>query len=472
MTNRSVNRSAIGSISMVCTERYTSYPECRESGVEWLGEIPAHWICLSMARVTRSRCDGPFGSGLKSQHYSVDGVRVIRLQNIGGPEFLNSDQVFVDESHADVLGDHSVLQGDLLIAGLGDDAHPVGRACVAPEGLDRAMVKADCFRFRLDPEKIVPEFAAYQLSANALAASGYLATGSTRSRMNLSTTAARKIALPPVAEQHDIVSFLNRETAKFDALVAKKERLTKLLQEKRTALITRAVSRGLGPDVPMKDSGVEWLGEIPAHWEVTRLKQVADKIGSGNTPAGGAQRYVADGVMLFRSQNVQFGGLELADVAYIDAATDADMANSRVCEEDVLLNITGASLGRCCVARLVGLDANVNQHVCIIRTDRRQCYPAFLAYSFESHALQDQIFNNENGVSRDALNFEQVGTLVFVKPAMDDQRAIAIFLDHVTDEIDTLISKVHCAIDRLKELRIALISAAVTGKIDVREAVP
>ena len=126
---------------MASTEQFTSYPTYRESGVEWLGQIPTHWTCLSLARVTRSRCDGPFGSGLKSQHYSVDGVRVIRLQNIGGPEFLNSDQVFVDESHADALGNHSVLHEDLLVAGLGDDAHPVGRACVAPEGLGRAMVK-------------------------------------------------------------------------------------------------------------------------------------------------------------------------------------------------------------------------------------------------------------------------------------------------------------------------------------------
>ena len=110
----------------VAAERYRPYPAYRESGVEWLGEIPAHWTCLALARVTRSRCDGPFGSGLKSQHYSVDGVRVIRLQNIGGSVFLNSDQVFVDESRADALGDHSVLQGDLLVAGLGDDAHPVG----------------------------------------------------------------------------------------------------------------------------------------------------------------------------------------------------------------------------------------------------------------------------------------------------------------------------------------------------------
>ena len=148
-----------------------------------------------------------------------------------------------------------------------------------------------------------------------------------------------------------------------------------MLKEKRTALVSRAVTKGLDPDVPMKDSGVEWLGEIPAHWYVKRLKHLAGKIGSGKTPRGGAEGYINDGIMLIRSQNVHFGGLHLTDVVYIDTATDSGMAGSRVREGDVLLNITGASLGRCCVARLEGSDANVNQHVCIIRSDQRGITP-------------------------------------------------------------------------------------------------
>ena len=209
--------------------------------------------------------------------------------------------------------------------------------------------------------------------------------------------------------------------------------------------------------------------KIPAHWEVKRLKHAAGKIGSGKTPKGGADSYLDDGIMLIRSQNVHFGGLRLTDVAYIDAATDSEMSGSRVKEGDVLLNITGASLGRCCIAYLDGSDANVNQHVCIVRPDQQRDDPSFLAYSMESHSLQDQIFNNENGVSRDALNFEQIGDLVLARPAMTEQQAIASLLDCETAKLVSLIAKVREAIDRLKELRAALISAAVTGRIDVRE---
>ena len=278
-----------------------------------------------------------------------------------------------------------------------------------------------------------------------------------------------KHPLPPLPEQRAIAAFLDRETARIDSMVSREERLIELLQEKRTALITRTVTRGLDHNAPMQDSGVEWLGEIPSHWEVKRLKYLVGKIGSGKTPRGGAERYLDDGVMLLRSQNVHFGKLQLADVAYIDADTDAEMAGSRVRESDVLLNITGASLGRSCVARLGGIDANVNQHVCVLRPDQQQDKADFLAYSLESRSLQDQIFNNENGVSRDALNFEQIGDLVFARPAMSEQQAIVDFVDRETAKLDALVAKVQEAIDRLKELRTALISAAVTGRIDVRE---
>ena len=280
---------------------------------------------------------------------------------------------------------------------------------------------------------------------------------------------ALTIPSPPLTEQRAIAAFLDRETTKIDALVSKKERLIELLQEKRTALISHTVTKGLDPDGPMKDSGVEWLGEIPMHWGMRRLKHMTEKIGSGKTPKGGAERYVNDGVMFLRSQNVHFGGLQLADVAHIDTITDNEMSGSRVQEGDVLMNITGASLGRSCVARLEGADANVNQHVCILRTVQQQNDPEFLAYSIESTSLQDQIFDNENGVSRDALNFEQIGKLVFSSPAIEEQKSIAAFLDLETAKLDNLIARVHEAIELLKELRTALISAAVTGKIDVRE---
>ncbi len=215
-----------------------------------------------------------------------------------------------------------------------------------------------------------------------------------------------------------------------------------------------------------KDSGFEWLGDIPAHWEVKRIKDATTKIGSGKTPSGGAEVYVSDGVMLLRSQNVHFGALRLDDVAFIDAATDREMAGSRVKEGDVLLNITGASLGRCCVARLDGRTANVNQHVCVIRPRSGAFDPTFLAATLASCAGQAQIFTTENGISRDALNFEQIGRLRLTYPSLAEQRAIGAFLDRETARIDALVAKKERLIELLHEQRTALITRAVTKGLD------
>ena len=214
----------------------------KDSGVEWLGDIPAHWETLALGRVTISRCDGPFGSGLKSEHYSESGIRVVRLQNIGWAEFINLDAAYLDEAYARRLGDHSVKGEDILIGGLGDDGHPVGRACVAPVEIEPAMVTADCFRFRLDRQRVLPRYAAFQLSATASAVAGCHATGATRTRMNLTTSASRKIALPPLREQGAIAIFLDRETAKIDALAAKVRKAIDHLKEFRTALVSAAVT--------------------------------------------------------------------------------------------------------------------------------------------------------------------------------------------------------------------------------------
>jgi len=190
---------------------------------------------------------------LKSEHYSEDGVRVVRLQNIREYRFDATDAAYIDDSYYRTeLGGHDVSCGDVLIAGLGDERNCVGRACVAPQGIEPAIVKADCFRFRLDESRAMPHFVATQLTAGAVHDAGVLSSGSTRSRIPLSVMATRRLALPTTKEQSDIVEFLDRETARMAPLIAEGERAIALLQERRTALISAAVTgkidvRGLAP---------------------------------------------------------------------------------------------------------------------------------------------------------------------------------------------------------------------------------
>lgn len=240
-------------ISHAVTKGLDPAAPMKDSGVEWLGQVPAHWEVQTLKRVTESCCDGPFGSGLKSEHYVDEGVRVVRLQNIKERGFDGTDAAYIDYDYfKTTLTRHDVREGDMLIAGLGDERNLVGRACVAPLGIEPAMVKADCFRFRIQPETDT-EFLVHQLNAGAAYASGKLATGSTRARIPLSSMMARIIALPPIAEQREIASELSVWSAKAAELLEQAEAAIILLQERRAALISAAVTgkidaRGLAPE--------------------------------------------------------------------------------------------------------------------------------------------------------------------------------------------------------------------------------
>ena len=218
------------------------YPAYRDSGVAWLGRVSKTWKILPLQRITLDRCDGPFGSGLKSSHYVDEGIRVVRLQNIGHGEFNDADAAFISQEHYATLGDHSVEPGDVLIAGLGDPNHPSGRACVAPKHIKPAMVKADCFRFRLNSTICYPKFIALQLTTTSSTASAILSTGATRQRTSLRTTLARIVGIPSIHEQKLIAEFIGARVSQINSARRAAEKEIILLQKYRTRLIADVVT--------------------------------------------------------------------------------------------------------------------------------------------------------------------------------------------------------------------------------------
>ncbi len=214
-----------------------------------------------------------------------------------------------------------------------------------------------------------------------------------------------------------------------------------------------------------KDSGVEWIGAVPESWEIKKLKYFVSKIGSGVTPRGGADVYQLSGVPLLRSQNIHFDGLHLDDVAYVSEEIHDNMSGSKVMEGDVLLNITGASIGRCCVVDSGLGEANVNQHVCIIRS-AGELDGSFLSYYLQSISGQTQIELGQTGGGREGLNFEVLSR--FLIPFLEDneQTAIANYLDRKTAELDRLIANKERLIALYEEEKTAVINQAVTKGLD------
>ena len=285
--------------------------------------------------------------------------------------------------------------------------------------------------------------------------------------MNLSTTATRKIALPPVAEQHAIVSFLNCETEKVDALVAKKERLIELLQEKRTALITRAVTKGIDPDAPMKDSGVQWLGKIPEYWQTLRLFRL--------TPSDRRIMYgivlpgpnVQVGVPIVKGGDVSSERLRVHRLNRTSFEIEARYVRSRLRGGDLVYAIRG-SIGDVAIVPDELEGANLTQDAARVAYTG-ETHGRWLLYALKSLAVFAQIESGALGATIRGINIRDLKRVVVPVPPNSEQRVLADHLDRETARIDTLLAKVREAIDRLKELRTALIAAAVTGKIDVRE---
>lgn len=209
-----------------------------------------------------------------------------------------------------------------------------------------------------------------------------------------------------------------------------------------------------------KDSGVQWLGEIPGHWNCTRLKYITSKIGSGSTPTGGADVYQESGVLFLRSQNVYNYGLELDDVAYISDNIHQEMKGTHVQPGDILYNITGGSIGRCCLAPESLGEANVNQHVSIVRP--RNIGNKYLLYSLQSDYCQTQMWLLQTGGNREGLSASAFKQFNITLPPLSEQHSIVSYLDDKCGKIDKMLEGKQKQIELLAEMKQRIIADAVT----------
>ena len=293
-------------------------------------------------------------------------------------------------------------------------------------------------------------------------------TGSAQPGLSASFTKSLYFPLPPLPEQRVIARYLDYMDRRFRRYITAKERLIELLEEQKRAVINQAVTRGLDPDVPLKPSEVEWLGDIPAHWEVRRLKFLATKFGSGITPRGGASVYQESGIPFIRSQNVHFDGMRMDGVARIDAVLHEKLSSSHVFAGDVLLNITGASIGRTCAVPYDFKIGNVNQHVCIVRPKNDVISSEYLAAFLSNSYIQREIRLELGGASREGLNLDSICSFrILVPPRIEQERLV----DHVTKTMSNVARNsehINRLIELIKEYRMRLIADVVTGKLDVR----
>jgi type I restriction enzyme, S subunit len=445
---------------------FKPYPKYKDSGVEWLGEVPEGWEVKTIRSLAipgyKTFVDGDW---IESPFIRDDGIRLIQTGNIGIGYFKEQGYRYIDEETFNSFGCTEVKPGDVLICRL---AEPVGRACLAPDIGGKMITSVDVCILKAAHD-VDSKFIVYLLSSSEyLSWLSGICRGGTRDRVSRSMLGAIKIQKPPLDEQKLIAFFLDRETTKIDALVAKKERLIDLLQEKRTALITRAVTKGLygvrstvSAQVKYIDSGVDWLGEVPEGWEVKRLKYPA-KLNTGGTPAGVVdEAFEEDGVPWVKPDNLR-GDLGI-DNSYRCLSKNSAKMIGIIKAGSVLV----CGIGTVGKVGFTVFDVCTNQQINAI-TFTKEIHNLFGSYVVT--CLGQEFLKRANKVTIPICNKSAMGEPSIVVPPYKDQQEIVIYIKHETAKIDALTEKVREAIEKLKEYRTALISAAVTGKIDLRKS--
>lgn len=438
--------------------KYARYPKYKPSGVEWLEEVPTHWDVRSVKRLFRV-ANGSTPQSSEPEYWDGDIVWVT-------PDDLgDSSTRTVTKSRRSITPAGYASCGTTLVPASSlvlSTRAPIGHIAIAGTAL---CTNQGC-RSLVPFSGVDSTFYYYALCAAkaVLTARGNGTTFLELSKQSLETV---PLPTPEPSEQRAIAAFLDRETARIDALIAKEQRLIELLAEKRTALISHAVTKGLNADAPMKDSGVEWLGEISAHWEPSKLRNFVTFITSGSR--GWAEHYADSGAIFVRIGNLTRDSIrvDLSDVQYVDPPIGSEGERTAIRTGDLLFSIT-AYLGSIAVAPAELDGAYVNQHIALVRLNKNALIPEFAAYVALSHVGQTQLKVSAYGGTKVQLSLDDVKGLRIAVPALQEQKTLVDVLDNDIAELDSLVAKIKVAIERLQEYRMALISDAVTGKIDVR----
>lgn len=440
--------------------KWQPYPKYKDSGVEWLGEVPAHWKIGPLKRFVMQRPGaiktGPFGSQLTSAEMREGPVKVYNQRSVIDGDFSAGENYISDQKFG-LLKAFETFPGDLLVTTRGT----IGRAAVLPLDAEQGILHPCLLRVQVDPSILMARYLQFLVQDSHLLRTQLdLASNATTIDVIYSETMSNLLlAIPPLPEMAFLAGFLNRETARIDTLIAKQERLIELLQEKRQALISRAVTKGLNPDAAMKPSGVDWLGDVPAHWEVIRHKILFHEIDQRSDSDEGTLLTVSHitGVTPRSEKNVNMFLAETLE------------GYKRCRTGDLVINTMWAWMGALGTTKYDGL---VSPSYNVYRPrDSKRLLPAYFDYLCRIPSYVANLKANSTGVweSRLRLYPDVFLSLMLCVPPVSEQGKIVEFLGSEVSRIAALVAKARQSIEFMREHRTALISAAVTGKIDVRE---
>ncbi|WP_121775357.1 restriction endonuclease subunit S [Acinetobacter bereziniae] len=437
--------------------KYEKYAEYKDSGVEWLGEIPSHWEVSKFSYVINTVGD--------IDHYMPDSV------DIGIPYIMTGDLQEkvseIDLTNCKQVSQEAFQRLSKKIKTSKDDVilaryATIGTASYVDIDAD-FLVSYSCVTIKPKRSKTTGKYLFCYLKSDAfLQAIQMQVNSNTQGNVGVDSLRAVKVLMPPLEEQNFIINFLDHETAKIDSLIAKQEKLIELLKEKRQAVISHAVTKGLNPDVNMKDLGVEWLGQVPEHWGIPKLLHITTRIGDGlhSTPL----YQEGTGYYFINGNNLVDGQILIGETA--KEVPESEYIKHQVTLDDttVLLSINGT----------IGKVALFNNEPVILGKSASymnccpELVPSFLAYYLTTSQAKNYYDLEVTGTTIYNLSLNSIRNMKVPLPPIEEQKNIVLFISEQYAKYEKLIKSSEKQNELLKERRTALISSAVTGKIDVR----
>ncbi len=436
---------------------FPRYKTFKSSGEQWIDTIPEHWETWKLSHAFKEIGAGTTPKSDNLDYYDNGEVPWI---NTGD---LNDGELFECEKHITefALKEHSSLkvfpERSLVIAMYGATIGKLAQIRFS------ATVNQACCVFSGDSHVIEMRFLFYWFLGMRQRIIS-MAIGGGQPNISQEVLRSLRVPTPPQEEQLTIAAFLDCETAKIDALIAEQQRLIELLKEKRQAVISHAVTKGLDPEAAMKVSGIEWLGDIPAHWDRVQLGKVCLQVSDG---PHFSPRYVEDGILFLSARNIKVDGWSLDDAKFVSEEDYAEFCKRVIPKKRDVLYTKGGTTG---VARVVDFESRfqVWVHVAVLKIDEDIADPYFVAYALNSARCYEQAQLYTRGATNNDLGLTRMIKIWLALPPLAEQVSVTGYLNRETARIDALTAEAQAAIGLLQERRTALISAAVTGKIDVR----
>lgn len=441
--------------------KYPHYAEYKDSNIEWLERVPKHW---DIKKLKTFALVFPSNVDKKSKEGEVP-VKLCNYTDVYyNDRITNSIEFMTATATSEQILKFLLKAGDTLITKDSEDPDDIAIPSYVPEdiegvicGYHLAIVRPHNFKNGSYIKRVFE-------SHYAKAYFSTRANGLTRYGLGTYALANVYFPIPPISEAQAIANFLDHETAKIDTLIEKQQQLIKLLKEKRQAVISHAVTKGLNPNAPMRDSGVEWLGEVPAHWIVGRYKFCTNRVVVGIAEAA-THAYADTGIPIIRSTNIREEGLDTSGMLFIKEEFAEKNDSKYLYANDVITVRTGYPG----ISAVIPQDLDRSQcFTNLVASPRKNMVSEFLAEYLNSHTGKSYFDLLGWGSAQKNISVPILQNVPIAYPDEDEQAIIVKFVKEQRNRYTHLVEKAELQIQLLQERRTALISAAVTGKIDVR----